>query len=186
MSKYSKLQEIAEAIAADRLYPGALNPVPGSGNPDANLVIIGEAPGQQEDQIGEPFVGRSGKVLDKMLDSIGLSREQVFITNVVKYRPPENRDPRQEEIARSIQYLDRQLSVIDPILILLMGRHALNIFFPGVKISEAHSKLYKKDDRLYLPLFHPATTLYNPSNTEILSEGFAVVQQTLKKIKKFK
>lgn len=186
MSKSAKLQEIAEAIALDRLYSGALNPVPGSGNPDAKLVIIGEAPGKKEDQLGEPFVGRSGQVLNKMLEQIGLDRDQVFITNVVKYRPPDNRDPSEEEIVKSIQYLDQQLAVIDPELILLMGRHALNIFFPGVKISEAHSKLYKKDDRLYIPLFHPATTLYNPSNQQILSEGFAVVQQTLNKIKKFK
>ena len=186
MNKSAKLQDIAEAIALDRLYPGALRPVPGSGNPDARLVIIGEAPGKQEDQLGEPFVGRSGKVLDKMLDQIGLDRDQVFITNVVKYRPPENRDPSQAEISKSIKYLEQQLAVINPELILLMGRYALNIFFPGVKISEAHSKLYKKDDRLYIPLFHPATTLYNPNNQQILSEGFAIVQQALSKIKKFK
>lgn len=143
-AKETKLAQIARQVAScevcTELCQAATNPVPGEGDPEADIMFVGEAPGAEEDRQGRPFVGASGKFLAEMLESIGLTREQVFITNIVKYRPPQNRDPIPDEIRACLPYLMQQIEVIDPKLIIFLGRHAMNVFFPELKISSAHGQ----------------------------------------------
>jgi uracil-DNA glycosylase family 4 len=141
-------------------------PVFGDGNPKAKIVFIGEAPGKAEDLEGRPFVGRAGKFLVEMLETIKLKREDVYITNVVKYRPPNNRDPEPDEIAECLPWLIEELNFIKPKIIVTLGRHALNRFFLDEKISVVHGKLLKKDIegldvKNFFALYHPAAALYN-------------------------
>lgn len=186
MDKQTSLSLIADAMRTDNvtenLRESATNLVPGDGNPDAEIVFIGEAPGAKEDLLGVPFVGAAGKFLATMLASISLSREDIYITNIVKYRPPKNRDPTPAEITASIPYLMRQLDVIEPKIIVLLGRHAMNVFFPELKISEAHGVPVEQDGRTYLPLYHPAAALYNPGLRQALMNDFeripAIIKQT--------
>lgn len=169
-----------------------INPVPGEGNPDANIVFIGEAPGAKEDKTGEPFVGASGKFLEEMLSSIGLKRSDVFITSIVKFRPPNNRDPKKDEIEACLPCLLDQLRVINPKLIVFLGRHSMNVFFPELKISESHGKPIKHkiglgggyDDleAIFLPLYHPAAALYNGSMRQTLLEDFAQITTIIESI----
>jgi DNA polymerase len=140
----------------------ATNLVPGEGSATAAVVLVGEAPGASEDRTGRPFVGRAGKLLDELLSEAGLEREDVFITNVVKARPPENRDPRADEVAHHLPWLDAQLAVIGPRLIVPLGRHALKRFAPDVKISEAHGRVLERDGRTLFPMFHPSAGLRSP------------------------
>src|SRR3954452_3152617 len=141
----------------------ATNMVPGEGDPAAEVMIVGEAPGASEDKHGRPFVGRAGKFLDELLAEAGLERGQVYITNVVKARPPGNRDPRKDEVAHHMPWLEAQLDVIRPALLVPLGRHALNRFAPEAKIGEAHGTVVEAPDgkRLF-PLYHPAAALHNP------------------------
>ena len=129
--KKTKLDKIADSILKRRIdieiAKTCTNPVPGEGNPNAKIVFIGEAPGAQEDKLGRPFVGASGKFLDEMLSSIGLERSDVFITNIVKFRPPGNRDPRPDEIKACLPWLVKQLRVIDPAVVVFLGRHSMKI-----------------------------------------------------------
>ena len=136
------------------------NPVPGEGSPDARVVFVGEAPGAREDKTGRPFVGGAGKLLSELLASIDLAREDVFITNVLKARPPGNRDPRPAEVEHSRPWLEAQLAVIEPELLVPLGRHALARFVPGAKISELHGTPVEHEGRRYFPLLHPAVALY--------------------------
>ena len=154
------------------LSEGRTNAVPGAGNPDADILFIGEGPGAREDALGEPFVGASGKFLDEMLASINLAREDIFITNIVKCRPPGNRDPEMAEkkVCTSL-YLDRQIGLINPLLIVMLGRHAMEYFLPGLKISEAAGKPKRRDGQAYLPLYHPAAALYNGGMRENFTGG---------------
>lgn len=145
-----------------RLYQGATNPVPGAGDSYAEIVFVGEGPGQNEDRQGLPFVGRSGEYLNYLLNLINLKREQVFITNVVKHRPPDNRDPLPDEIAACKPYLDEQLALIDPAVIVTLGRFSMARYFPGGKITQIHGKPKIENGRAYIPLFHPAAVLRNP------------------------
>jgi len=161
----------------------ATQPVFGSGNPKAKIVFIGEAPGKDEDFQGKPFIGRSGKFLDEMLESVKLKRENVYITNVVKYRPPNNRDPKPEEIKECLPWLIEELNFIKPKVIVTLGRHAMNIFFPKAKISEVHGKVLENKNQeikcnKFLALYHPAAALYNGSMKKTLEKDF-------KKLKKF-
>lgn len=159
------LKTIAEEVGACtecRLHTHATNPVPGYGDPDADILFIGEAPGFNEDQQGLPFVGKSGKYLDYLLNLIELKREQVFITNVVKHRPPENRDPQADEITTCKHFLDRQIDIIDPLVIVTLGRFGMARFFPGAKISRIHGQPKYDENRAYYPLYHPAAALRNP------------------------
>lgn len=185
-TKQEQLGEIASAIVADNVTPElrtlAKQLVFGVGDPDAQLMFIGEAPGAREDELGEPFVGAAGKFLTEMLGSIGLKRSRVYITNIVKYRPPDNRDPLPEEIEAFVPYLQRQIKVIQPLLIIFLGRHAMNVFLPELKISQAHGKPVRKGGQVYLPLFHPAAALYNPGMRETLSDDFARIPKILEKI----
>lgn len=164
--RIARLKAIADEIAvckACRLYENTRNPVPGYGDPHADILFIGEAPGENEDKQGLPFVGRSGRYLDYLLDLIGLERHQVFITNVVKHRPPENRDPAPDEIIACKHFLDRQFEVIDPLVVATLGRFSMARYFPDGKISRIHGQPKYADGRAYYPLFHPAAALRNPN-----------------------
>jgi len=152
------------------------NPVPGDGNPLSEVVFIGEAPGEQEDKQQRPFVGQAGKFLEELLLSIGLKREDVYITNVVKFRPPENRDPTPEEKAACLPFLLLELSIIRPKVIVPLGRHALLHFFAKMSISEAHGKPQKLTDELTVfPIYHPAAALHNPGLRQSLKDDFAAL-----------
>ena len=148
----------------------AANLVPGEGNPDAGVVFVGEAPGASEDKLGRPFVGSAGKLLDALLEQAGLERGDVFITNVVKARPPGNRDPRADEVAHHLPWLEAQLDVIEPDLIVPLGRHALARFAPDLKISQAHGRVAERDGRRLFPMYHPAAALHAPQLRETLLE----------------
>ncbi len=137
----------------------ATNMVPGEGSPDARVMLVGEAPGATEDALGRPFVGRSGRLLDELLAEAGLDRTEVFITNVVKARPPGNRDPRADEVAHWMPWLEAQLALIRPHLVVPLGRHALAHFTDGATISEAHGRLAFDRGRALFPLYHPAAAL---------------------------
>ena len=135
--------------------------VPGVGPASASIVIVGEAPGAKEDAAGVPFVGAAGKFLDTLLAEAGIARDDVFITNVVKARPPGNRDPKADEVAHHLPWLEAQLEVIAPKLIVPLGRHALTRFAPDAKITQAHGSVIERDGRTLFPMFHPAAALYN-------------------------
>jgi uracil-DNA glycosylase len=137
----------------------ATNIVPGEGSHTAGVMLVGEAPGASEDKQGRPFVGRAGKLLDELLAEAGLVRDEVFITNVVKARPPGNRDPRAAEVAHYLPWLEEQLALIKPTVVIPLGRHALAHFAPGRKITEVHGKLLIEGDRQLVPWLHPAAAL---------------------------
>ncbi len=181
------LADIAKAIEAAGITPhlaaSATQLVFGTGNPESEIVFVGEAPGKSEDAQGEPFVGAAGKFLNEMLASIGLVREDIYITNIVKYRPPNNRDPTPEEIEAFVPYLRQQLQVIRPKLVVFLGRHAMNVFLPELRISQAHGKPVKKGGQVYLPLFHPAAALYNGGMRDTLMADFALMPRILEKIR---
>jgi DNA polymerase len=133
--------------------------VPGEGSPAAEIVLVGEAPGATEDQLGRPFVGRAGKLLDEALAAAGIARDDVWITNVVKARPPGNRDPKPAEVAHWLPVLERELALVAPRVVVPLGRHALAHFAPGAKISAAHGTVLAGGDRVLYPLYHPAAAL---------------------------
>lgn len=167
----------------------ATQAVLGDGSVNADIVFIGEAPGKKEDEQGRPFLGAAGKFLNEMLTEIKLNREDIYITNVVKYRPPENRDPSPEEKEACKEWLLDELKIIKPKLIIFLGRHAMNNFFPELKISDAHGKLVmKKLDGIstehFFPLYHPAAALYNGSMRATLLEDFKKIPKVLKRINK--
>jgi len=161
------------------------NVVPGSGNLDADIMFVGEAPGAKEDKLGIPFVGAAGKFLDEMLGAINLKREDVFITNIVKCRPPGNRDPEDKEKEMCSLYLDLQMELMKPKLIITLGRHAMNYFLPELRISEAHGNLKRKDNQVFLPLYHPAAALYNGSLRKTLLKDFKLIPKILETIDEF-
>lgn len=167
-----------------RLYEQAKQGVPGAGSPTAEIMFIGEGPGFHEDQQGLPFVGRSGDYLERLLKMIGLHRDQVFIANVVKHRPPENRDPLPDEIAACRPYLDRQIEVIDPLVIATLGRYSMGRYFPNGKITQIHGKPRYDDTRAYYPLFHPAAVLRNPSLEKDMEADFRRLLEVLAEVKK--
>lgn len=158
------LDELRQQIAVCtrcELHRTATNPVPGEGNPQARILLIGEAPGFHEDAQGKPFVGTSGKFLTELLQSAGLSREDVFITNVVKHRPPGNRDPLPDEIYACSHFLKQQVELINPDVIVTLGRFSMASYFPGERISRIHGKAKEVDGRLIVPMYHPAAALHN-------------------------
>jgi len=157
--------------------------VPGSGPCPADVMIVGEAPGFNEDRQGEPFVGAAGKLLDTLLARISLRRSEVFITNVLKCRPPMNRDPMPNEAEACSPYLGRQLELIKPKVVLILGRHALEQLMPGQgSISRVHGSLIKRGDVAYVPLYHPAAALHNGSLVADLEHDFDLVKQYLDKL----
>ena len=171
--KAERLDAIAEEIRGHlpcefEICNEATNLVPGEGDPDADVVLIGEAPGGSEDKQGRPFLGRAGRLLDQLLAEAGMAREDVFITNVVKARPPGNRDPRADEVAHHLPWLERQLALIRPAVVIPLGRHALAHFAPGHKISEVHGRLLTAEGRQLVPWLHPAAALHNQALRETL------------------
>lgn len=186
-TKQTRLNDIRQKILDDKVTPelakAATQLVFGTGNPDADIVFIGEAPGKNEDLQGEPFVGAAGKFLNEMLAMIGLKRSDIYITNIVKYRPPNNRDPFPEEKAVFLPYLESQLEVIQPVLTVTLGRHSLNCFLPDLQISQVHGQPKRYRGRVYLPLFHPAAALYNGAMRQTLIDDFASIPAIIEKIK---
>lgn len=186
MSKADK-QKLLDQIKADilnqnvcpNLAQEATQLVFGDGNPDADLVFIGEAPGKNEDEQGKPFVGAAGKFLNEMLAGIGLARDDVYITNIVKYRPPNNRDPLPEEKAEFLPYLQSQLEAIKPKLVITLGRHSMDSLLPGLQISKVHGQPKRYQGQVYLPLFHPAAALYNGGLRQTLIDDFERIPKIL-------
>ena len=197
MNTTNKLQQLHAAIIKDKVCPElaaqATQLVFGDGNPDAEVVFIGEAPGKKEDETGKPFVVAAGKFLDEMLESIGMVREDIYITNIVKYRPPNNRDPLPEEKKAFLPYLQTQLEIIQPKVVITLGRHSMNCFLPDLQISKVHGEpkrirlsLKKGDESMeivILPLYHPAAALYNGAMRQTLLDDFAKIPSVLEKIK---
>lgn len=181
-------KEILEQRICADLAAQATQLVMGDGNLDSKIVFVGEAPGKHEDLQGKPFVGASGKFLDEMLASVGLRRpDDIYITNIVKYRPPNNRDPLPEEKREFWPYLMRQLEIINPAVIVTLGRHAMNCFIPGARISVDHGRPRKvclhrdgaEYDWLVMPLYHPAAALYNGSMRQTLMDDFQRVKDLI-------
>lgn len=185
--KESRLNEINERWIADcacALRKTATQAVPGDGSANAEIVFIGEGPGRDEDLQGKPFVGAAGKFLNEMLGAIKLERKDVYITNVVKYRPPNNRDPLPEEVESCYPWLVEQINLIDPKVIVLLGRHALERFFPEEKISKVHGKVLRRairgiGQRNFYALYHPAAALYNGSMRATLLEDFKKIPKVV-------
>ena len=149
------------------------NSVPGSGNNESNIMFIGEGPGHHENEKGLPFVGAAGKLLDELLQGIDLRREDVYITNIVKCRPPQNRDPKPEEIEFCNAYLERQIALIDPKVIVTLGRFSMARWFPGTRISDIHGVPKRFGSRFVVPMFHPAAALHNPKWRPLLHDDFS-------------
>lgn len=182
-TKEAKLDEIKATILAKNVCPElaktATQLVFGDGNADAELVFIGEAPGKNEDQQGLPFVGAAGKFLNEMLNLIGLDRADVYITNIVKYRPPNNRDPLPEEKQSFLPFLQAQLDAIKPKLVITLGRHSMDSLLPGLQISKCHGQPKRLGGQVYLPLFHPAAALYNGGMRQTLMDDFMRIPKIL-------
>ena len=182
MSSAEILKEVAAEVstcARCDLCKSRTRAVPGEGNPQAKILFIGEGPGFHEDKQGRPFVGPSGQLLQELLKSINLKREDVFITNVVKCRPPDNRDPLPAEIDACNDYLDRQIAAIQPLVIVTLGRHSMAKFFSGEKISAIHGRARKKDGYICIPMFHPAAALRTESYKIALREDFKKIPVAL-------
>lgn len=199
-NQQARLDQIKADILKNNVCPDlaktATQLVFGDGNPDADIVFVGEAPGKNEDLHGLPFVGAAGKFLDEMLGTINLKRQDVYITNIVKYRPPNNRDPLPDEKEAFLPYLQTQLGVIQPKIVVTLGRHSLNCFLPDLQISAVHGQpkrirlkgkgLRVEDGTLplvILPLYHPAAALYNGGMRQTLIDDFARIPLILEKIK---
>ena len=180
--KKRALAELEKEIKSDQSLPlfGQANLVFGEGNPEADVMFIGEAPGFHEDRLSRPFVGRAGQLLDKLLAMISWPRESVYITNIVKRRPPENRDPLPEEISAYKPYLDRQIKIINPKIIAALGRFAMNYFLPDAKISKDHGVAQYAGDCLILPLYHPAAALRSTQVLKDLEADFKKLPEILK------
>ncbi len=163
------------ACTACPLHRSARQAVPGEGSAESGVLFLGEAPGYNEDLRGRPFVGAAGQLLDQLLAGIGLHRSKVFITNVVRHRPPENRDPLPDEIAACHVWFERHLAVLRPTVIVTLGRHAMYKFFPGESITRVHGKPRRKDGLVIFPVFHPAAALYQPSLRADLVADFAAL-----------
>ena len=153
--------------------------VPGEGAEDADIMFIGEAPGWHEDQQGRPFVGPAGQYLDKLLNSIDLRREQVYITNIIKTRPPGNRDPLPAEIQNCCSWLERQIELIHPRIIVTLGRYSMAMFFPGKSISKIHGTAQKKDDIVYYAMYHPAAALHQQSLRQVIEADMLKIPSLL-------
>lgn len=186
MGKAEALAQLEAEIIKDKVCPqlaaGATQLVMGDGNADADILFIGEAPGEQEDIQGKPFVGRAGQFLNDMLQLINLARKDVYITNIVKYRPPNNRDPSDEEKAAFLPYLHKQIAIIQPKLVVTLGRHSMEAFLPNFRISQIHGQPKRKSGVVYLPLYHPAAALYNGSMRQTLEDDFMKIPKILAQI----
>jgi DNA polymerase len=170
------LDEIAAQVrncTQCELHRSRTNAVPGNGNPQAEIMFIGEAPGWHEDKQGLPFVGAAGQFLNEMLASIGLTRDEVFVTNIVKCRPPGNRDPLPDEIAACSHYLDAQIAAIQPKVIVTLGRFSMARWFPGERISRIHGQARRFGSYVVVPMYHPAAALHQASLRETVEADMA-------------
>ena len=178
----SLLTELYEDVANCQeciLAQGRKNPVPGEGPENAEIVFIGEGPGFHEDQQGRPFVGAAGNLLEELLESIGLRREDVYICNVIKCRPPGNRDPSPEEIEACKKFLDRQVEIISPRMIVTLGRISMERYFPGAKISQIHGQPRKIGGTIHYPMYHPAAALHQPKWRQVVKDDMSRIPQLL-------
>ena len=177
-------QDIIEKEVCADLKAQATQLVMGEGNPSATIVFIGEAPGKNEDIQGIPFVGAAGKFLNVMLEQAGMERSDVYITNIVKYRPPNNRDPLPAEKAAFLPYLLRQLAIIQPKVVITLGRHSMEYFLPGAKIGDMHGEavnvVIENHEFMVMPLYHPAAALYNGGLRQTLIDDFLKVPELVK------
>lgn len=191
-NKQIRLDQVRQAIIENNicseLATDAKNLVMGDGNVNADIVFIGEAPGKKEDEQGIPFVGAAGKFLNEMLAQAGLNRADVYITNIVKYRPPNNRDPLHNEKAAFWPYLLQQLEIIKPKVVVTLGRHSMEYFLPGMKISNIHGQLQQismRDGKLaVIPFYHPAAALYNGGMRQVLIDDFLRIKEHIALIDK--
>ncbi len=181
-----RLEEIAERIRRCEkcpLHTSRKRAVPGEGREEARIMFVGEAPGKSEDEMGRPFVGAAGKLLDELLASIGLERREVFITNVVKCRPPSNRDPRPEEIEACLPYLIEQISVVDPDIIVALGRHSAGVLLGSESIMRVRGRVYEVEVfgriRKVIPTLHPAAALYNPRLRPLIEWDLGELKRTI-------
>ena len=178
MPDMNSLEEVARRVRSCTDCPlseGRTNAVPGEGPPDAEVMFIGEGPGFHEDRLGRPFVGQAGQLLEALLADAGLRREQMFIANMVKCRPPNNRDPLPAETAACSKYLDRQIELIDPKLIVTLGRFSLSKFFPKESISKARGKVRQVEGRLVYPMMHPAAALHRNELRATIVDDFKAI-----------
>lgn len=188
--KQRELDALKQSIISNNICPDlaktATNLVMGDGNIDADIVFIGEAPGKNEDEQGLPFVGTAGKFLNEMLAAAGMDRSDVFITNIVKYRPPNNRDPLPEEKKAFWPYLLKQLQIIEPKVVITLGRHSMEYFLPDMKIGQIHGEAKRiqfGDHKIVIvPLYHPAAALYNGSMRQTLIDDFLRVPKVIEKL----
>jgi DNA polymerase len=188
VQKLNKLNEQIQQCSKCVLRKGCSQVVFGAGNPVAEIIFIGEAPGKKEDELGTPFIGSSGRILDAMFTDIHIKREDVYLTNVCKCRPPENRDPLPEEIQACWPWLEKQIEIIDPEIIVTLGKYALNCFLPDAKISQVHGKVIeievpKIGKRKLFPIHHPAAARQNKKTRALFHEDFQKIPAILKKLK---
>lgn len=188
MSKQANFDQLKSDILQKNICPKlaeqATQLVMGDGNVDANIVFIGEAPGKKEDELGLPFMGAAGKFLNEMLAAADMDRSDVYITNIVKYRPPKNRDPTQAEKKAFWPYLLKQIEIIQPKFVITLGRHSMEYFLPDMKIGEVHGQLHRVEigntTLAIIPLYHPAAALYNGSLRQTLIDDFISVPALIK------
>lgn len=187
MDKQTELEILCDEIERNDLLPlrGSANLVFGEGNSDCKVMFVGEAPGSNEDRLRRPFVGRAGKLLDAMIATIGWKREDVYITNIVKRRPPENRDPFPAEIEAYKPYLSRQIDIIDPKIIAPLGRFAMNYFLPNARISTDQGRTFWLGERIIMPIYHPAAALRSSAVLEELKKSFHKLRAASEKYEEF-
>lgn len=188
--KAEELKKLKKELEEDEGLPlrdGATQLVFGEGDPDSEIYFLGEAPGFNEDRLGRPFVGQAGKLLDQLVEGIGLKREQVYISNVVRFRPPGNRDPLPEEIEAFRPYVDREIKIVAPKIVVTLGRFSMGKFFPNAKISQIHGKQrvvnWNGKNITVMPMYHPAAALRSIDIMRQIREDFRVIPEMLKKIK---
>lgn len=186
MSKQELLNDLKKRMEADKLLPlrtGATQLVFGEGNPEAQIYFLGEAPGYYEDREGRPFVGQAGKLLDQLIESIGFSRNEVYISNVVRFRPPANRDPEPDEITAFSAYVDEEIKIINPRIIVTLGRFSMAKFLPDARISAVHGKVYKVDwngrQQVVIPMYHPAAALRSTAILTTIKGDFQIIKKAL-------
>ena len=182
----SGLADVADQVRhchCCRLSSGRTLAVPGEGPENAAIMLIGEGPGYHEDQQGRPFVGPAGQFLESLLHSINLRRSEVFITNVVKCRPPENRDPMPDELAACRPHLDQQSALIKPKLVVTLGRFSMQIAFSGVTISSIHGTAKRVGDIVYMPMFHPAAALHQQRYRSLIEQDFLKIPALLAELR---
>ena len=182
MNSMEILTQVAEEVSVCTkciLYHSRKNAVPGEGPVDTEIMFIGEGPGFYENEQGRPFAGAAGKFLEELLESIGITREEVFITNVIKCRPPANRDPQSDELDACSEYLERQIQAINPKVIVTLGRFSMARFLPNAKISDVHGQAAKIKNRLVVPMYHPAAALHQPSLRPTVERDFSLLPELI-------